>query len=91
MYARASENVASVPSFDALVDAAVVWCARYFQARDDGDTSEAHRRLGKWWFWTGAGVVVAGVAIGVVIATSSDTQGKPLESNTGITVQTLTF
>lgn len=45
--------------------------------------------FGKWWFWTGAGVVVVGVVIGVVIATSGDTQGKPLESNTGITVQTL--
>lgn len=45
MHARESQNVSSVPSFDALADAAVVWCMRYFDAREEGDTSEVDRRL----------------------------------------------
>lgn len=46
MYALASENGISVPSVDALIDAAVVWCVRHFDVRDHGhDASEPSRTL----------------------------------------------
>ena len=60
--------------------------------------SEPERRdeggglLSKWWFWTAAGVVVAGVVAGVAIATSGGQERpKPLPSNTGVTVTTLRY
>ena len=47
--------------------------------------------FGKWWFWTAAGVLVAGAAIGVGIAANSGTQTEsPLPGNLGEVEQALT-
>ena len=44
---------------------------------------------GRWWFWTaiGGGAVIAVIA--VIAASSGDTQQGPIESNTGVSVMTL--
>lgn len=44
---------------------------------------------GKWWFWTaiGGGAVVAVIA--VIALSSGDTQQGPIESDTGVSVMTL--
>lgn len=46
--------------------------------------------FGKWWFWTGAGVVVTAVVVGVVVASSGDDVRDPKPGSDGMIVLTLT-
>jgi len=43
----------------------------------------------QWWFWTLVGVVVAGAAVGVVAATSSDRHQAPLVGTDGSVIRAL--
>jgi len=44
---------------------------------------------GKWWFWTAIGGGAAVVLITVIALSSGDTQQGPINSNTGVSVMTL--
>jgi tetratricopeptide (TPR) repeat protein len=45
---------------------------------------------GRWWFWTAIGGGVAVAVITVIALSSGDTQQGPIDSNTGVSVMTLT-
>jgi hypothetical protein len=49
---------------------------------DQGERADSGGLLSRWWFWTAAGVVVAGTAIGVAVAVSGDAETQaPLDGN----------
>jgi hypothetical protein len=49
---------------------------------DETERADSGGLLSRWWFWTAAGVVVAGTAIGVAVAVSGDAETQaPLDGN----------
>jgi hypothetical protein len=60
-------------------------------AGDDRRSRSDGGLLSRWWFWTAAGVVVVGAAVGIAVAASSDpgTQA-PIAGNLGTTQSVLT-
>ena len=65
-----------------------------FVATYDGENEEPSDESGgvltQWWFWTAAGVAVAGIVVGIVVATSGGEELEgPLPVGSGVVVTTL--
>jgi len=86
---KRAKEAAAVPS-----PAEVAAAAPSTQPAADSEAATASDADGpitsKWWFWTGAGVIVTGIVVGVVIAATGGDDAIPVTNGTdGMVIEAL--